>query len=105
LTLDSIRIRSDYERHHKRTKRRKQNKKEEQADQGSLSNKENLGSDWILPEDYFISINSSSEYGSTVINTTIPEEEQLLQDEEEEDHKDTRNLPPSDSPKSQIMED
>ena len=103
MTLDSTKIRSHYEGQHKRTKRRKQKKKEDQDDQRSLSNKENLGSDWTLPEEYFMSINSSSGYGSTVINTMIPEEEQLLQDEEEEDHKDTRKLLPPDSPKSQIM--
>jgi len=35
-----------------------------------------LGSDSTLPEDYFMSINCSSGYRSTIINETIKEEEE-----------------------------
>ena len=33
-----------------------------------------MGSDSTLPEDYFMSINCSSGYGSTIINETINDE-------------------------------
>jgi len=76
LSLDSVRIRSNVISPHKRLKRRQRKKQEEKEDTLNLLQRVNLGSDSTLSKDYFVSINFSSGYGSTIINETIKEEEE-----------------------------
>jgi len=86
-------------------KRKKQKEHEEQDDQRSLSHEANFGSDYSLPEDYFMSGNFSSRYGSTIIDTIIPEEQQLIQDKENEEHENGNEPPPQYNQKQQTLED
>jgi len=74
VSFDSIRIRSNISSPDKRFKRKQRKKQEEQEDSLNLSQRVNLGSDSTIAEDYFMSINCSSEYGSTIIKETIKEE-------------------------------
>jgi len=83
LSHDALRIRSNIISPHKRLKQRHLKKQEEQEDSVNLAQRVNLGSDSTLPEDYFMCVNCSSGYGSTIINDTIKEEEEILQDQRE----------------------
>ena len=81
--LDSMRIRSDITPIQIRQKRRRRKEQKEQEDSLNLSQTANLGSDITLPEDYFMSNNCSSGYGSTIINDTIQEEEEISRDQDD----------------------
>ena len=81
--LDSMRIRSDITPIQIRQKRRRRKEQKEQEDSLNLSQTANLGSDITLPEDYFMSNNCSSGYGSTTFNDTIREEEEISRDQDD----------------------
>ena len=105
LSLDSVRIRSNIISLHEQLRRRHKKKKKEQEDQLSISEKANLGSDHSLPGDYFMSINCSSGYGSTIIHDTTKKEEEIIRDQENNEQEDGAELPPQHTKKIQTLED
>jgi len=80
LSFDSVQIRSTTSSSNKRSRRRHPDKQEGHENSGNIPHTENLSSNFTLPEDYFMSINCSSGYGSTIINDIIKEDEEILRD-------------------------
>jgi len=86
-------------------RRRHLKKQEEHENSLNITQKVNLGSDSTLPEDYFMSINSSSGYGSTIINYIIKEDEEIFQDQSDNGQEIETELLPEHIPQEHTLED
>ena len=70
------------------------NKQEGYENSGDIPHTENLSSNYTLPEDYFMSMNCSSGYGSIISNDTIKEDEEILRDQRNKEQETESKNPP-----------